>query len=466
MVEVVFDAQEYRADGRFAPVRLRFRGEPEAGWQVERNGRSHLRLGPGFRLLASRACGVCATDLARRFLPFPLPQVIGHELLAADAKGRLHVAEINASCHALGRTPCAFCAAGLDRHCPARRVLGIHDLPGGFGAFVLAPREGVLPVPGGLAPGTAVLAEPFAAAWNAVRTVAPQTGERVAVLGPRRLGMLVVAALAAHRARSGTDFGIVALARAPALRALARELGADETPAVEGDGASLPDGLADVVVDTTGAPEGLRLALRLARREVHMKSTHGRPAGGLRHATELVVDELRIEPLSGTPPPGAGDPAPRVAWLARARPGAAWSGSVVAGRDALPGGWRARLDAPGLLPRADAAVVDDAASADAVVRPQAGCEDALVRPRGRILVHPDAKACDAPLLRAVAARGLVVSTSRCGDFREALPVLAAGGAALGERLVTHRFGAGDLAAAFAGAASSDCRKAVVEHAAP
>ena len=27
---------------------------------------------------------VCSTDLARRFLPFPLPQVTGHELIARD----------------------------------------------------------------------------------------------------------------------------------------------------------------------------------------------------------------------------------------------------------------------------------------------------------------------------------------------------------------------------------------------
>jgi threonine dehydrogenase-like Zn-dependent dehydrogenase len=70
-----------------------------------------------------------------------------------------------------------------------------------------------------------------------------------------------------------------------------------------------------------------------------------------------------------------------------------------------------------------------------------------------------------PLLRAVAERGLRLGSSRCGDFRQALDLLA-GDAELqriGERLVTHRFAAAELEAAFATARSRGCIKAVVEH---
>jgi hypothetical protein len=272
--------------------------------------------------------------------------------------------------------------------------------------------------------------------------------------------MLVVAALASWRAQRGVDLAIVALARRPELGALARELGADEAPAFRDDGVGWPDGLADVVIETTGAPDGLDAALRLARREVHVKSTHGRTAGGLAGMTACVVDELRLEPWRDDPR-GTGP----VAWLARKPPPRGWCDVAVIRRAHVPEGFRSRLAGASPLGRADVAVVDDAASADAAIRPVTGEEVSLVRPRGRIAVHPDAASCDAPLLRAVAARGLVVSSSRCGDLGEALGVLAAdpGAARLGDRLVTHRFGPGDLAAAFAAAGSPDCRKAVVEH---
>jgi len=59
-----------------------------------------------------------------------------------------------------------------------------------------------------------------------------------------------------------------------------------------------------------------------------------------------------------------------------------------------------------------------------------------------------------------------LSTSRCGDFRKALALVAADERlrGLGARFVTHRFAAADLPAAFGVARSRGCIKAVVEHA--
>ena len=84
-MDVKFEAAEYQPDGSFAAVEYRFVGNTTEGWWIERKGVSHLQLGPGYRLLQVLQCGVCATDLARRYLPFPLPQITGHELLARDA---------------------------------------------------------------------------------------------------------------------------------------------------------------------------------------------------------------------------------------------------------------------------------------------------------------------------------------------------------------------------------------------
>ena len=162
--EVEFDALEYGADDRFHPAHLRFESSPRTGWRVLRGGRLALELGPGYRLLRSETCGVCSTDLARRFLPFPLPQVTGHELVARDGEGRRYVVEINASHAARGlKADCPFCENGLATHCPERLVLGIHDLPGGFGPWVLVPIRAALELSPRIPDEVAVLVEPFAA---------------------------------------------------------------------------------------------------------------------------------------------------------------------------------------------------------------------------------------------------------------------------------------------------------------
>ena len=96
-MRVAFTASEYQHDGSIARVPYELSGTPAAGWSVVRAGVEHVRLGPGYRLLQVSHCGVCATDLARRYLPFRLPQITGHEVVAVEEDGTPVVVEINAS---------------------------------------------------------------------------------------------------------------------------------------------------------------------------------------------------------------------------------------------------------------------------------------------------------------------------------------------------------------------------------
>lgn len=404
-------APELRADGTIAPAAWGY--EPTGdGWRVLREGVSVVELGPGYRPLRVSHAGICATDLARVHLPFPLPQVTGHEVVALDDDDRPVLVEINASHRARGLPEdawCARCRAGLDTHCPDRMVLGIDRLVGGFAPWILAPVRAIVPVPPGLDPTTAVLAEPFAAAWHAVETIDASEGWTVAVLGLGRLGLLLVAALDAWRLATGRAIAVVGVARGTARAALARRLGADR---IEAPGAAPAF---DVVVDATGSAEGLATALALARRVVHLKSTSGVPAVGLSDPTALVVDEIAIEGEATATSPAACPPGSRTA------------------------------------------VVDRVAAIDAAVGP-----------RGRIVLSACARD-DGPLGRAVIGRGVRVETSRCGSIPASLPALAAIderlGTPLGGLLTTATVPAARLAEGYALARSPAHVKIVVRHSA-
>ncbi|MBW2231210.1 MAG: alcohol dehydrogenase catalytic domain-containing protein [Deltaproteobacteria bacterium] len=476
---VDFRAPEYCADQSLRDAVYRLEGSTTSGWRITRGGEAHLELGPGYRLLRSRCCGVCSTDLDRHHLPFPLPQITGHELVAEDEAGGRHVVEINASHRARGlATDCAYCGVGLDHHCPDRLVLGIHDLPGGFGPWVLAPIASVIALPDSLPDESAVLIEPFAAALRGVDRIEPRAGDTIAVLGTRRLGQLMLAALSARRRATGGRWRIVGLSRHRGLRALALGLGADEALAPPAIDAST-GGIADVVVDTTASPDGLVLATALAGREVHLKSTHGQPGGGLAYPTELVVDEISLVRITEADvAAGAADltqlgsirPNGRalVAWLSSAPPPRAWleRAELIVSTDAC-----AIFDTLASrthdLPAADVAVVDDARSVDAALRPRARTERSLVRPEGEIWIRPGtgAGAAASPLVAAIAGRGLRLSSSRCGSFHDALALLehdAELRTAL-RRLITHRFPASALEEALRTARGPDCIKVLVEH---
>ena len=465
-----FEALEYLADGSVEPSLYELEGDCDQGWRVKRNGEDHLSFGPGYVLLRARSCGVCSTDLARRFLPFPLPQIIGHEVLGVDQEEKRFVPEINASHQALGQeVECAYCDHGLPTHCPQRRVLGIHDLPGGFGPFFLAPREGLIEVPPRIDDATAVLMEPFAAALHAATTILPRIGESVAVLGTRRLGLLTIAALAAERRRQGGRFRLLGLSRHENLQVLARSFGADEamSPPAEED----PTHIADIVVDTTGSPEGLERAIALAAKEIHLKSTHGRPAAGLEHLTEAVVDEVEIARFQSAPlsPPDTlafgSTHRPLVLWQSE-EPRPDWldeTCDVTEEKDPD----RARKALKQRRPELDAAdlvVVDHAPGVDRALRPWPDQEQGLVRPRGRIEVARVSPA-DGPLLKGLEKRNLRLSTSRCGSFRDALSLLESDPELATQlpRLITHHLPAERLADAFEIAQSPESIKVVVNH---
>lgn len=275
--------------------------------RLELEDRPPLAPGAGELVLAVDACGVCGTDLALASGDYevPLPLVPGHEIVgtvsevgpsvAPSLVGARVTAEINNTCIArAGTTPCAACRAGAASHCLTRTVTGIISHDGGYAEQVLLPAAVVHALPDDLDAITATLVEPLAAALQTFVMSPISADELIVVVGPGRLGVLVVFVAARLGAR------VVAVSRSPARRRRALRFGADRALAPEHARSAvldMTDGLgAPLVVDSTGQAEGVELAMGLCRPRgtIACKTTCGLPSRGL-PMTRLVVDELRLQ---------------------------------------------------------------------------------------------------------------------------------------------------------------------------
>lgn len=495
MTKIQFKALDYTADDSFIESEYEFSGDEATGWKISRNGESYLDLDPGYRLLKTRACGVCSTDLDRRFLPFPLPQIIGHEVIAEDTNTKeTFVVEINDTLEARGsNSKDEFILAGIPTHSPERKVLGIDRLPGGFGPYILAPKNAAIPYTG-IPDKAAVLIEPFAASLQAVIASPPEDGDEVAVLGPRRLGSLVIAALVAYRLDSGKNFKIFALARRKKLLDLAIQLGVDEGIDISSKEEVLKNqSRFAIVYDTTSTPEGFLSALNLAKREVHLKTTNGQKMGGINHLTELVVDELSILPFTKenlffhwenesrdnkeiyiSPSINEGENYKELENLITDE-----LGSDVRIHTSNPKEAIAHLQSKAFadkLPRFDLAIVSTVSEIEQAIRPVQNQEESLVRPRGAILVIPElaiqeatesgANESEPSALVAFLEKGGSIRSSRCGDFHLAIKLLQENPSvaqSLADHMVSHQYGVDQLPEAFVTAKSPDAIKVVVNH---
>lgn len=261
------------------------------------------RLEARVRVLAA---GICGTDLALCSGDYPvdLPLVPGHEWVGVveavgegvipEMLGARVVGEINYTCRSWEREAvCAACDRDLDNHCLERVVQGIIRADGAWATDLVLPAGNLHAVPTGVAERHAVLVEPLAAAIQTFELAPVFPGDHVVVLGAGRLGALIAQVARLRGAR------VIVVSRSPEKRKRAKKLGAKHVLAVDAD---LPRSVrdltgplgADLVVEATGSPDGLRLAQALVRPRgtIALKTTCGLPAQ--LDATRAVVDEVQI----------------------------------------------------------------------------------------------------------------------------------------------------------------------------
>ncbi len=221
----------------------------------------------GEALIAVRLAGICATDLEiiRGYMSFE--GVLGHEFVGQVVSGSRNwqnkrvVGEINCVCG-----QCDLCQAGLSNHCRNRTVVGILGRDGCFADFITIPEANLHEVPENVSDDEAVFVEPVAAAIQVLRQVPIEPRMSVAVLGSGRLGLLVAQVL------RGTGCRLELIGRNPDSLLFGEKKGIQSTQVKD----LAPRNDRDVVVECTGSPAGLELAMRLVRPRgtIVLKSTY------------------------------------------------------------------------------------------------------------------------------------------------------------------------------------------------
>jgi threonine dehydrogenase-like Zn-dependent dehydrogenase len=241
--------------------------------------------GAGEVLVRVSLAGICGTDMQILKGYHNLRGILGHEFVGEVAGpddspwlGQRVVGEINIGCG-----ECHLCRRGLARHCKERRVLGIKNHDGAFAYYLTIPAANLHPVPPEVPDEAAVFTEPLAAALRVLETTPISPAARVLVVGDGRLGLLTAWVLAL----SGVQVNLAG--HHQDHLALARPYGVETFLAKE-----LPAGDYQMVVEASGSPSGLELALSRVQPlgTVILKSTYfGRYP--LDHAA-LVVPEVHL----------------------------------------------------------------------------------------------------------------------------------------------------------------------------
>ncbi|MEC7640878.1 MAG: alcohol dehydrogenase catalytic domain-containing protein [Nitrospinota bacterium] len=275
--------------------------------KIELKQREPLTAGPGEAIIHIQYAGVCSTDLAlfKGDYPVPLPHVCGHEFTGnvksvgayvdKNWVGRTVTAEINNTCLAYDKkTLCIACTKGIPSHCQKRTVTGIIQHPGAFADEVRVAAGNLHEIPSNIDPLIATLTEPLAAALQTFAISPIKKNETLVVLGPGKLGILILFAASLKKIKT------ISVSRSEAKRNRALDFGAQYCFAPQNavdEIRNITEGLgADLVVDTTGHPDGITQAMDLVqpRGTIACKTTCGIPATGI-NMTKLVVDEITLQ---------------------------------------------------------------------------------------------------------------------------------------------------------------------------
>ncbi|MEU9803908.1 zinc-binding dehydrogenase [Streptomyces sp. NPDC051000] len=225
------------------------------------------------------------------------PLVLGHEMVGrvvgvgADVAG-FGVGDVVVPGSGVSCGTCRWCRAGRTNLCATYYTVGLH-VDGGLAERVNVPARISRSI-GDASPDVAIMAQPLAVALRAVRGSEAEAGATVAVIGLGGIGSLAVAAFTARGIET------IAVDISPARLETARRSGASvlidasrQDAAAEIRRATGGVG-ADIVLETSGVPQGLETAMNAVSRGGHIRlvGLHRDPSP--LNLTRLVLDEIRV----------------------------------------------------------------------------------------------------------------------------------------------------------------------------
>jgi 2-desacetyl-2-hydroxyethyl bacteriochlorophyllide A dehydrogenase len=220
-------------------------------------------------LVAVELCGICGSDLHMVLEGWGVPgSWHGHEWIGTvaaigDSVTRWRPGDTVVGGPGLRCGECRMCRANRPSLCEASGTPGISMEHGAFATYKLAPAAQVLPMPEGLDPRAAALAEPLSVALHGIHQARTQPGDRVLVLGAGPIGALSIAALRA----TGVD-DVRCAEPSPTRQALAAAVGA--TRVLHPEDLEVPnmaepmrmvDDTVDVVLECSGKAKAMEAGL-------------------------------------------------------------------------------------------------------------------------------------------------------------------------------------------------------------
>jgi 2-desacetyl-2-hydroxyethyl bacteriochlorophyllide A dehydrogenase len=247
--------------------------KPGKGWELREVPRPQPAAGEV--LVKVQAVGICGSDLAiydGREKDLRLPVIPGHEFagevvetgqgVQAVAAGARVAVNLVRNCGV-----CYQCRKGQGNLCLNPNLIGFHS-NGGFAEYAVVPASNCHLLPEGMSWEAGASIDPVTSALAAVQKAGIGPEDRVVVLGPGPIGLYACQLARLQGARE-----VLVVGTREHLLAKARELGAHRTflvnradlagclPAIleasEGRGA-------EVVVEATGNPAAMNLALQIA----------------------------------------------------------------------------------------------------------------------------------------------------------------------------------------------------------
>ena len=216
--------------------------------------------GPNEALIRTRKAAVSAVDLELCRGLFDFTGTLGHEFVGTvesingdDRPELVGTRVVGPPAAVCGR--CDMCVTGLSNHCRHKTVLGMQGRDGCLADWLVLPANNLVPVPDSVDDDHAVFVVSLAAAIQSARQLTIEGKPYITVLGDGPLGLLMVQVMAKLNA------SVRLIGRYSEKLALCEKWRVKHRH-VDDIGRRADQ---DIVVDCTGAPGGLDLAVQLVR---------------------------------------------------------------------------------------------------------------------------------------------------------------------------------------------------------